>query len=149
MDTPSDESQTLLNLYRLLRAADRLAQHLPESAQSRTTDEICDLHSRLLEDIVKQKNPRTTEDVRALEPEYRGEGVVYLIDGHLRGREPAEVPFWKVDAWKEWLRNLGTECHADQLLSDRHVRTPEDVIGWFCSHEQRLFPNMEQEKEAL
>lgn len=137
----------MLDLYRLLRAADRLVQRLPESLPSRTTDEICDLQSRLLEEIIKNQNPRTIEDVRSLCREYRGEGLVYLVDEHLRGREPDGVPFWKVDAWREWLRDCDTECHADQLLSDPHVRTPEDVIGWFCWHEQRLFPHMETEKE--
>lgn len=115
--------------------------------QSRATDEICDLHSRVVEEVVRHRNPRTTEEVRKLEPEYRGEGIIHLIDEHLRGREPDGVPFWKVDTWREWLRDSDTECHADQLLLDPQVRTPEEVIGWFCWHEQRLFSDMEEEKE--
>lgn len=122
-----------------------MAQSLPEAMHSRTTDDICDLYSRLLGEIVRRHNPRTTDDVRVLDPEYRGEGLVYLIDEHLRGREPEGVPFWKVDMWREWLRDSDTDRHADELLTDPQVYSVEDVIGWFCWHERRLFPDMKDD----
>jgi hypothetical protein len=92
--------------------------------QARLTPAL-DQYWRVSEEIVRELNPETVDDVRALgDPTLRNFGLIHL----LRKREESGIhPDWTAEFYTG---ELHFEGRSEHLLACRTIRTLDDVIHW-------------------
>lgn len=136
----ADPEQALLHFYHLLRAADWMSSMLPQRVRAQIEDPLFDVLSRVIDVIVSEGPSPGFSQARSYDSSLRGHVLVHLIEEYLGSSCPADVPVWKIDGWKEYLRDWDEQGHADAVLNDPSVHTVEDLIAWFRRNDAQLFP---------